>query len=120
MHKIFFQFHDIVIAWYGVFVAIGFLAGIWTASRRALLRNVPPETVMDIGPWILVGAILGARALFVYSYWDEIFAKESFWEIFMIQHGGLVYYGGLIGATLSGILFIRLKKLSPELTPAKS
>lgn len=112
MHKIAFQFHDLVIAWYGVFVAMGFLAGIWTASRRALLRNVSPETVMDIGPWILVGAILGARTLFVISYWDEIFAKESFWEIFKIQHGGLVYYGGLIGAIVACLLYVRIKKVS--------
>ncbi|MDB6111572.1 MAG: prolipoprotein diacylglyceryl transferase, partial [Pedosphaera sp.] len=30
---------------------------------------------------------------------------------FMVQHGGLVFYGGLIGATLAGIIYIRLKKL---------
>lgn len=29
----------------------------------------------------------------------------------MIHHGGLVFYGGLIGAIISGILFIRLRKL---------
>jgi phosphatidylglycerol:prolipoprotein diacylglycerol transferase len=29
----------------------------------------------------------------------------------MIQHGGLVYYGGLIGATLAGMFFIHWKKL---------
>ena len=29
----------------------------------------------------------------------------------MIQHGGLVYYGGLIGATVAGIGYLRWKKL---------
>jgi phosphatidylglycerol:prolipoprotein diacylglycerol transferase len=29
----------------------------------------------------------------------------------MIQHGGLVYYGGLIGATLAGLIAIHWKKL---------
>ena len=32
-------------------------------------------------------------------------------EIFMIQHGGLVYYGGLIGATLAGFIYVHWKKL---------
>ena len=29
----------------------------------------------------------------------------------MIQHGGLVYYGGLVGATLAGMICIRWKRL---------
>jgi len=29
----------------------------------------------------------------------------------MIQHGGLVYYGGLIGATISGLSYLAWKKL---------
>ena len=29
----------------------------------------------------------------------------------MIQHGGLVYYGGFIGAAIAGIIYIRWKKM---------
>jgi phosphatidylglycerol:prolipoprotein diacylglycerol transferase len=29
----------------------------------------------------------------------------------MIQHGGLVYYGGLIGATIAGMIYIHWKKM---------
>ena len=58
-----------------------------------------------------VGAIVGARTLYVISYWREQFAANPFPEIFMVQHGGLVFYGGLIGATLAGIIYIRLKQL---------
>jgi phosphatidylglycerol:prolipoprotein diacylglycerol transferase len=59
----------------------------------------------------MVGAILGARAVYVATYWREEFADQPFSEIFMIQHGGLVYYGGLIGAIIAGAIFIRWKKL---------
>lgn len=112
VHRIAFQFGGLTVAWYGVFVALGFLAALWTASRRALRTGVAPETIMDLGPWILVGAILGARTLFVISYWREEFANAPFSEIFMVQHGGLVFYGGLIGASLTTILFCWYKKLS--------
>jgi phosphatidylglycerol---prolipoprotein diacylglyceryl transferase len=112
VHKYLFQYGDLTITWYGVFVATGFLAGLWTASRRALIRNVSPEMVMDIGPWLLIGAIVGARTLYVISYWREAFANKPFSEIFMVQHGGLVYYGGLIGSTLACLLYVRIKKLS--------
>jgi phosphatidylglycerol:prolipoprotein diacylglycerol transferase len=111
VHKIAFEFGAFTVTWYGIFLACGFLAGIWTASRRALLQNIHPDVIMDLGPWLLVGAIAGARALYVVTYWKESFAAEPLKEIFMVQHGGLVYYGGLIGASLACILFAVVKKL---------
>ena len=100
-----------MVTWYGVLLACGFMAGLWTAGRRALRQNIHPETIMDLGPWLLIGAIAGARILYVVSYWKESFAGMPIKEIFMVQHGGLVYYGGLIGAALACALFARLKKL---------
>jgi phosphatidylglycerol:prolipoprotein diacylglycerol transferase len=92
-------------------MAVAFLAGLWTASRRGLRENVAPEKILDIGPWLIVGTILGARTVYVVTYWRESFAGQPIWEIFMVQHGGLVFYGGLIGATAAGILYARTKKL---------
>jgi phosphatidylglycerol:prolipoprotein diacylglycerol transferase len=92
-------------------MALAFLAGLWTASRRGLRDSLAPEKILDLGPWLIVGAILGARILYVTTYWQESFAGQPFTEIFMIQHGGLVYYGGLVGASLGGILYSLLKKL---------
>jgi len=92
-------------------VALGFLAGLWTASRRAPREGVVPERILDLGPWLIVGAIAGARTLYVVSYWREQFSGKSIWEIFMVQHGGLVYYGGLIGASLGYILYSLSGKL---------
>ena len=111
MHPIAFSFGALVIHWYGVLVATGFIAGLWTASRRGVRDGIAPDRIMDLGPWIIVGAILGARTLYVVSYWQQDFAGQPIWEIFMIQHGGLVFYGGLIGATAAGILYARLKRL---------
>jgi phosphatidylglycerol:prolipoprotein diacylglycerol transferase len=92
-------------------VALGFLAGLWTASRRSLRDGIPSERILDLGPWLIVGAILGARTLYVITFWREQFAGKPISEIFMVHHGGLVYYGGLIGASLTCILYARLKQL---------
>ena len=92
-------------------MAAGFLAGLWTASRRGLSSGIPAERIVDLGPWLLVGAIVGARTLYVTSYWREQFAGKPILEIFMVHHGGLVYYGGLIGASLAFLIFAWLKKL---------
>jgi phosphatidylglycerol:prolipoprotein diacylglycerol transferase len=111
MHPIAFKLGPLTIHWYGIMVALGFLAGLWTASRRARRSGISPETIYDLGPWLIIGGILGGRVLYVISYWKEDFASQPFLEIFMIQHGGLVFYGGLIGAIISGYFCIHRKKL---------
>jgi phosphatidylglycerol:prolipoprotein diacylglycerol transferase len=92
-------------------MALAFILGLWTASRRGLRDNIAPEKILDIGPWLIVGTIIGARALHVVTYWKEDFAGQPFWEIFAVWRGGLVYYGGLIGASLAGLLYSRVKKI---------
>jgi phosphatidylglycerol:prolipoprotein diacylglycerol transferase len=111
VHPIAFQLGRFTIHWYGVMMALAFLAGLWTASRRGLRDGISGEKVLDLGPWLIVGAIIGARTLYVITFWKEHFALEPIWEIFMVQKGGLVYYGGLIGASLACILYARFRKL---------
>src|SRR5262245_10827398 len=92
-------------------MAIGVLVGLWTAGRRGLHDGVASEKIMDLGPWLIVGVIMGARAVYVATYWREQFAGKPFWDIFMLRNGGLVFYGGLVGAALACILGARFKKL---------
>lgn len=110
MHKVAFELGPLTIHWYGIFVAGGFLLGLWTASKRALHDQVAPETIADLGVWLIIGAIVGARVLYVISYWDESFAGRPFLSVFKVWEGGLVYYGGLIGASLACVLFVRFRK----------
>jgi len=92
-------------------MALAFFAGLWTATRRARLVNVPGDTVTDVTLWLMAGSVIGARFVYVTTYWKQQFAGQPWTEIFMIQHGGLVYYGGLIGAVISGAAYLRWKKL---------
>jgi phosphatidylglycerol:prolipoprotein diacylglycerol transferase len=97
-------------------IALGFALGLWTASRRGLRDGIDPEKIIDSGTWLILGTIIGARALYVISYPEELFKHPLFpkapWtEVFMVQRGGVVFYGGLIGASLACILFARRKKL---------
>jgi phosphatidylglycerol:prolipoprotein diacylglycerol transferase len=111
VHPIAFQFGSLKITWYGVMVAMGFMAGLWTAARRAMLEKIPPDRIYDLGLSLMVGSIAGARILYVITFWREQFAQNPFLEIFKVWQGGLVYYGGLIGASLAIILHARIKKL---------
>ena len=92
-------------------IALAFLAGLWTALRRARRENIPADNIADVTLWLMVGAIAGARIAYVTTYWREEFADQPFSEVFMIQHGGLVYYGGFLGAVVAGIIYIRWKRM---------
>jgi phosphatidylglycerol:prolipoprotein diacylglycerol transferase len=106
-----FQLGPLTIHWYGVMIALAFLAGLWTATRRARRENISGEQTADIVLWLMIGSIIGARTAYVTTYWRDEFANQPLSEIFMIQHGGLVYYGGFIGAVIAGYIYLRWKKM---------
>lgn len=111
MHPIALQLGSFSLHWYGVLVALGFIAGLWTAARRAPRTGITAEVVSDLGPWLIGGSILGARLLHVVSYWRESYAGKPWWEPLAIHHGGLVFYGGLVGASLATIWYAQRRQL---------
>jgi phosphatidylglycerol:prolipoprotein diacylglycerol transferase len=117
VHPVAFHFGTFSVHWYGVMVALGFVVGLWTAARRAPRSGIAAEKIVDLGPWLILGAIVGARLLYVATYWtrlmrEPLFPQAPWTEIFMVQRGGLVYYGGLIGASLACIIYSLAKKLA--------
>jgi phosphatidylglycerol:prolipoprotein diacylglycerol transferase len=92
-------------------IALAFLAGLWTAVRRARRENISGEQISDVTLWLMAGSIIGARIVYVATYWHEEFAGRPFGNVFAIWQGGLVFYGGLIGAAAAGFIYAFWKKL---------
>ena len=111
MHPILFHLGSFPVHAYGVMMAFAFVFGLWTATLRGRREKISGETIADVALWVMIGTILGARTVYVATYWQEEFAGQPISEIFMIQHGGLVFYGGLIGAIIAGMIYVRWKKL---------
>jgi phosphatidylglycerol---prolipoprotein diacylglyceryl transferase len=112
VHSVAFQIGGFTIYWYGILAALGFLMAFWTSSRRAPREGLSPEVVVDLAPWLIGGAIVGARLFYVITHWDAEFAHRPLWEVFALGRSGLVWYGGLIGASLATILYARTKRVS--------
>lgn len=93
---------------YGFMLAVAFLVGIWLASREAKRLGENPDDVQNLAFWILLSSIVGSRLFHVIVFWDQM---DSIWEPFKIWEGGLVYYGGFLGAVLASIIYTRLKKM---------
>jgi phosphatidylglycerol:prolipoprotein diacylglycerol transferase len=123
VHPIALNLGGYPIYWYGVLMAVAFFVGLRNAGGRARRAGVAPETITDAGLWLIAGTVVGARSLFVATHWQEFFAGQPWWEVFNIRSGGLVFYGGFIGAALACILYsqrkqIPLWKLADILTPS--
>ena len=107
MHPILVKLGSLPISSFGVMVTLGFLVGLYLARYLGRRHGVDPDLLSDLFSWILVGAVLGARLLYVVVHHEE-FSNPL--DIVAIWKGGLVFYGGFFGAFASGILFLRLRR----------
>lgn len=104
-------FLGITLKTYGLMVALGFLVALWTASRRAARMGVPPEEVSDLAFWVIVGGIAGARLFYVVQYADAF--RGAPLDALKVWQGGLVFYGGFVGAVAAGLFYARWRNLDP-------
>lgn len=113
MDPIAFKIGGFAIYWYGILVAGGFLVGLWTASRRCVLDKLDGKVISDLGVWIILAGMIGARAMHVVTYWEEQYVDQPLSHLLDFRGGGLVFHGGFIGAVLAVILYTRLHGKQP-------
>lgn len=104
-----FQIGRLTIRWYGVMVALGFLAAFQLVQHRGKRRGFGAGPAGDLTFVLMLGGLIGARALYVVQNWSSEFSGRWF-EALRIDHGGLVFYGGFIGAAVAGGVMCRLRK----------
>ncbi|MBS6518076.1 MAG: prolipoprotein diacylglyceryl transferase [Clostridium sp.] len=98
------------IAFYGIIIGIGMLAGLYMAQRDARRRGQDPELYLDFALYAIIFSIIGARLYYVIFDWELY--KDNPIEIFNLRGGGLAIYGGIIGAVLTLIVFTKIRKVS--------
>ena len=98
------------IAFYGIIIGIGMLAGIWIAQSDARRRGQDPDLYLDFALYGIIFSIIGARTYYVIFDWDNY--KNDLIQIFNLRAGGLAIYGGVIAGVLTLLVFTRVKKLS--------
>ena len=101
---------DFSIAYYGIIIALGMLAGICIATWMAKKTGQNPDTYFDLAIIAIICAIIGARVYYVVFRWDLY--KDDLLSIFKIREGGLAIYGGVIAAVITVFVFSKVKKLS--------
>jgi phosphatidylglycerol---prolipoprotein diacylglyceryl transferase len=94
---------------YGLLLALGYLAGLKLALIRARARGLNADRVMDLGIWIIVSALVGAKLLLLYQDWPRYSSDPK--QLLSLAQSGGVFYGGLVLAVIVALWYIRRHKL---------
>ncbi len=98
------------IAFYGIIIGFGILAGIFMAMLWAKRTRQNPEVYIDLAIYAVIFGIIGARVYYVIFSWDMY--KNDLLSILNIRQGGLAIYGGVIGAVITVFIFAKKRELA--------
>jgi phosphatidylglycerol:prolipoprotein diacylglycerol transferase len=105
MHPILFEVGGFPVYTYGVLLAAAYLLGLQFALVRAKARGLDGNRVMDLGIWIIISALIGAKLLLLVVDFDTF--RQAPGELLTLMRSGGVFYGGLIAAVAVAIWYMR-------------
>ena len=90
---------------YGLLLAAAYLLGLQLARVRASRRGLDGNRVLDLGIYIIISALVGAKLLLLVTDWSSFKADPR--ELLTLARSGGVFYGGLILAVVVALWYIR-------------
>ena len=105
-----FAIGPVTVHTYGLFAAIGFGVGLFVSVRTAKKLGLSPELVLNLGLFLILSALIGARLMYVLMHIAEY--RRQPLDVLKVWQGGLVFSGGLITAMLGLGFYLRRHRLS--------
>ncbi len=104
MHPILFEIGGFPVYTYGLLLAAAYLLGLQFALIRAKSRGLDPNRVMDLGIWIIVSALVGAKLMLVVVERDRF--QWNLAELINLFRSAGVFYGGLNAAVVVALWYL--------------
>jgi phosphatidylglycerol---prolipoprotein diacylglyceryl transferase len=98
---------------HGIGIALGYLIGAQLMVRRARRKGGPDEAdIWNTLFWALIGAIVGARLGYVIGHFGDVTNDgEDPLAVFEVWEGGISLIGGIAGAVLVALPYMRRKRM---------
>jgi phosphatidylglycerol---prolipoprotein diacylglyceryl transferase len=93
---------------YGAMLCLSLIVGWFLTLRLAERDGLPRDTMANCYFVTAVGALVGARLLYVVTNFGEF---ESMADLLNVRRGGMVAYGGFLGGFVASWVFLRVKRL---------
>src|SRR5262249_37305841 len=100
-----FELGPVTVYTYGVLLAAAYLLGLQLARVRAKARGLDANRVLDLGIYIIISALIGAKLLLLVTDFRTFTANPR--ELLTLARSGGVFYGGLILAVSVALIYIR-------------
>jgi phosphatidylglycerol:prolipoprotein diacylglycerol transferase len=110
MYPEIFRIGSLPIHTYGVFLALAFLCAILITVKLAARDGLPREKIYDLCLWMLLCSLIGSKLLMLFTEPEYRDHPLQLISLDFLRSGG-VFYGGLIGAILSGYFLMRRYQL---------
>lgn len=110
MYPELFHIGNFPINTYGVFLALAFLSAIMLTVKLAARDGLSSERIYDLCLWMLLASLVGSKLLMLFT---EPEYRSNPWQLFSLDflRSGGVFYGGLLGAIVTGYFLMKLFKL---------
>ena len=108
--RVLFSVGGFTIYLFGVMVALGIIAGAYTAVRMAEKKGIRKEIVSDLILYMLLGGIIGARLLFVLQ--NLSYYGQNPISILSIHQGGLSFHGAVFGGAAVVFAYTKMHHIS--------
>lgn len=106
MRPILIQLGPLPIYSYGVLLGLSLVVGWYLTLKLCERDGMDRETMGRCYVWTAVSAVIGARLLYVFTNLERF---DSFLDVFKVNQGGLVAYGGFLGGFVGAAIFCRWK-----------
>ncbi len=88
--------------------ALGLVAAMINWSILARREGKPEGYGSELAFWMMLSGVLGARVAYVIANYPVFMTNPL--EIIRVDRGGLIYYGGFLGAAAALVWFARVRK----------
>ena len=116
MFPVLFHIGTFAVHTYGVVLMVAFLVALGRAYQVAKRQNDPalePDSILDVGIWMILLGTVGARLMFVVLEWNNYRHAPGFpGNIFKVWEGGLSFHGGLFGGFAALVGYCLIKRIS--------
>jgi len=95
---------------WGLLLGIAFLIGSWLFLKESTKKEIDQKKIFWLIIFIFLGSLIGSRLVYLLQF-PQYYLTHPL-EIFQIWAGGLMFYGGLLGAGLVGWFYIKKTRLN--------
>jgi len=110
MYPVLFRIGNFPINTYGVFLALAFLCAILITVKLGERDGLPRQKLYDLSLWMLLASLIGSKILMFFTEPEYRDHPLQLLSLDFLRSGG-VFYGGLLGAVLTGYFLMRRYKL---------